>query len=409
MSLEKTWDVPSHVPPELVVDFDLFDVKPGTESPFDVWQSLLDSNPPKIFWSPRNGGHWTFLTYEDIREGFKTYQMFSNRHTPIPPVAEKDWPVLQPQSSDPPDHAKYRNLLAPMFTPNAVRKFEAEVLRRVTALIDGIIEKGYCEFVGEFSTRMPTGMFLHVMGMDESRLEEFMHLADTFMRVQDPVGKAQNVTDIAAVITEHLNQRRGMPSRDDITSALLDARDEEGNPFPEHELINCAFLLFLAGLDTVTNTMSLMWRHMAENPSVREELRANLDDPVKHMRGIDEMLRLFATPTIYRRVQDDLVYKGIVFRRDDRLVLPTNVANRDPLIFDQPKKVDLERKVNTHLTFGLGVHRCLGQHLARLEISTALREWLTRIGDFRVVPGSRIEVFAGPVLGLRSLPLEWNT
>lgn len=408
MNSERSWNVPDHVPEKLVVDFDLFKVEPGIKSPLEVWKNLEASGAPKIFWSPRNGGHWTFLTYEDIREGFKTYQKFSNRHTPIPPVAEENWPVLQPQSADPPDHAKYRNLLTPIFTPKAIQNFEGDVRKRAVALIEKFVDEGRCEFVDEFSSRMPTGMFLQIMGMDESRLEEFMHLSDTFMRVQDPAGKAQNVADINRVLGEHLQARKSQPSRNDITSTLLDARDAEGNPFPDDEVRNCAFLLFLAGLDTVTNTMTLMWRHLAENPDVREQTRSNLHKREVLMRALDELLRLFAAPTIYRRVQDDLLYKDIQFKRNDMVVLPTNVANRDPAVFADPTKVDLERQVNTHLTFGLGVHRCLGQHLARLEIATSLQEWLTRIPDFRVAPGANIEVFAGPVLGLRTLPLEWG-
>lgn len=406
MNTVKSWTVPEHVPPELVLDFDLFEVPAGMKDPIDKWRALVDSGAPKIFWSPRNGGHWTFLEYEDIREGYKNYQWFSNRHTPIPPV--DNWPVFQPQSVDPPDHAKFRNLLAPMFTPAAIKKLEHEVRRRAHILIDDFAGDGRCDFVGQFSARMPSGMFIHLMGMDESRIPEFLALADRFMRVEDAEGKNQNVADIYAVLEDYFATKKQLPPADDIASALLGARDADGKPFPHEEIINCAFLLFLAGLDTVTSTMTYIWRYLATAPQARQHIRACLDTPDRLARALDELFRINSVSVIYRRVNQDLDYKGVPMRENDKLVLPNNVANRDPAVFENPTVVDLDRKVNTHVTFGLGVHRCLGQHLAKTEVAMSLREWLPRIEDFRIAPDADIEIFAGPVMGMRSLPLVWD-
>lgn len=406
MNDTRSWTVPAHVPPELVVDFDLFEVPAGMKDPIDKWRSLADAGVPKIFWSPRNGGHWTFLEYEDIREGYKNFQSFSNRHTPIPPV--DNWPVFQPQSADPPDHAKFRNLLAPMFTPAAIKKLENEVQRRARGLIDRFADDGHCDFVAQFSAQMPTGMFIHLMGMDEARIPEFLGLADTFMRVQDAAGKARNVADIYAVLEDYFAGKRQQPPADDIASALLGARDAEGQPFPHEEIINCAFLLFLAGLDTVTSTMTYIWRYLATAPEARRHIRDSLDAPDRLARAMDELFRINSVSVIYRRVNRDLDYKGVPMRENDKLVLPNNMANRDPAVFENPTVIDLDRKVNTHVTFGLGVHRCLGQHLAKTEVAMSLREWLPRIEDFSLAPDADIEIFAGPVMGMRSLPLVWN-
>jgi cytochrome P450 len=407
MSDSRSWHVPAHVPPELVVDFDLFEISAELKDPVDKWRALVDAGVPKIFWSPRNGGHWTFLSYEDIREGYKNYQSFSNRHTPNPPL--DPWPVFQPQSVDPPEHAKFRNLLAPLFTPNAIRAHEAEVRRRARALIDTFADDGHCDFVAQFSARMPSGMFIHLMGMDEARLPEFLALAETFMRVQDPEGKARNVADIYAVLEDYFAQKRNSPPGDDIASRLLGARDADGKPFPHDEIINCAFLLFLAGLDTVTSTMTYIWRYLASDAAARAYIRDNLDVPDKLARAMDELFRINSVSNIYRRVNADIVYKGVAMKEGDKLVLPNNVANRDPAVFERPTTIDLDRKVNTHLTFGLGVHRCLGQHLAKTEVAMSLREWLPRIVDFSIAADADIEIFAGPVMGLRSLPLVWET
>jgi cytochrome P450 len=405
MNLHKTRTVPTHVPAELVVDFDFFDVPPGMRDPLDKWRALLDAQAPPIFWSPFNGGHWTFLAYEDIREAYRNHASFSTRHDSIPPTP--NWPVLQPNGVDPPDHMKFRSLLTPLFTPAAVAVMKEQIRRRAAALIDGFIADGRCDFVSQFSGRLPTGVFINFMGMDESRVEEFARLTDVFMRLDDPAAKAQNVGDIYAVLGDFL-ARKQHALGDDIASVLIRARDTPGSNITQEEIVNCAFLLFVAGLDTVTSTMTYIWRYLATTPSAREHIAASLDQPSKLNRALDELFRVNAVSNIYRRVTGDVVYKGVAMKANDMVVLPNNVANRDPAIFDRPLDIDLDRKLNAHVTFGLGVHRCLGSHLAKLEVGTSLQEWLPRMPDFQLDVTDHIEIFAGPVMGLRSLPLEWT-
>lgn len=406
MSSLKTRTVPAHVPPELVVDFDLFEVPPGLRDPLDKWRALAEGSiVPRIFWSPFNGGHWTFLQYEDIREAYRNYESFSTRHNSIP--ATEGWPVLQPNGVDPPEHGKFRRLLAPLFTPAAVETMKEEVRRRARGLIDEFIAEGRCDFVAQFSAKLPSSMFIHLMGMDEARVPEFVELADFFMRVDDPAAKAKNVGDIYAVLNEFFEQKR-QALGDDIASVLLRARDATDSDVTREEIINCAFLLFVAGLDTVTSTLTYIWRHLATVPAARSHIAASLGTD-RLGRAIDELFRVNAVSNIYRRVTHDMVYKGVTLRANDMVVLPNNVANRDPAVFENPTSIDLERKINAHVTFGLGVHRCLGSHLAKLEVTMALMEWLPRIPEFRVSPDADIKIFAGPVMGLRSLPLEWAT
>ena len=400
----QTQTIPPHVPPHLVVDFDFFAVPASLRDPFDKWQALLDTGAPPIFWSPRNGGHWTFLKYDDIREAYRNHDAFSTRHQSIPRT--EGWPVLQPNGVDPPEHSKFRNLLMPSFTPAAVAAMQSEVRRRTRALIDSFIDKGGCDFVAEFSGKLPTGVFIQLMGMDEGRLEEFIALADFFMRVEDPVAKARNVREIYAVLEAFFRdkeQRLG----DDIASVLLRARDAGGSDITHEEVINCAFLLFVAGLDTVTSTMTCIWRYLASTPAARREIAGYLDEPARLNRALDELLRVYAVSNIYRRVRKDMVFKGVTLKTDDMVILPDNLANRDPAVFERPRQLDLARKINPHLTFGLGVHRCLGSHLAKLEIITALQEWLPRIPEFRA-EDSPVAIFAGSVMGFRSLPLTWD-
>jgi cytochrome P450 len=406
VSTPKTQPIPPHVPLNLVVDFDLFEVPPDMRDPFEKWQALIDAGAPPIFWSAYNGGHWIFLKYEDIREAYRNHESFSNRHQSIPKT--DGWPILQPNGVDPPEHSKFRNLLIPLFTPAAVARMQGEVRRRTRALIDSFIDQGQCDFVTEFSGRLPTGIFIQIMGMDEGRLEEFIALADFFMRVEDPVAKARNVREIYAVLDEFFRSKSHHLGND-IASLLIRARDAAGGDVTHEEVINCAFLLFVAGLDTVTSTMTCIWRYLAAAPGSRREVCSYLDQPDKLNRAIEDLLRFYAVSNIYRRVNKDLVFKGVTMKIDDMVVLPDNLANRDPAMFEHPADIDLKRKVNPHLTFGLGVHRCLGSHLAKLEVSVALQEWLPRIPDFEVDSALPVKIFAGPVMGFRSLPLRWDT
>lgn len=405
MTITSNWNVPDHIPPELVIDFDLFKIPEGLADPVEMWHRLARSGVPRIFWSPRNGGHWTFLDYEDIRECYQNHELFSNRNTPIPPV--DNWPVFQPQSVDPPAHSKFRQLLAPLFTPAATRKIEDRVRERARGLIDKFAGQGHCDFVRDFSGILPTGLFIDLMGMNRERLGEFISLADTFMRVEDAESKTQNVIDIYQVLDESLAERCQRPLDDDIMSALLRARESDGSPFPEDEIRNCMLLLFVAGLDTVTSTMTYIWRYLARTPAARRYLSEHLNDRSKLNSAVDELFRINAVSNIYRRVAKNVDYKGITLRMDEKVVMPNTVANRDPRVFENPEVIDLNRKLNAHLTFGLGPHRCLGSHLAKAEVIVALQEWLPRIPDFQIDDSQSVDIFAGAVMGFRKLPLIW--
>ena len=394
-----------HVPVELIRDFDIFELPPGIEDPLLKWGELLEPGTPPIIYTPRNGGHWIFLDYEDIREAYRNDDLFSNYQTPIPPL--EPYPVMQPQGVDPPEHKKFRSLLAPLFTPIAVKRMEEELRRRSATLIEGFVQTGSCDFVREFSSVLPTGMFLYLMGMPEDRLPEFHQLSDVFMRSNDEAVRAENINQIYAVIGDYLDYRAGHLG-EDLGSVLLKARDEHGKPFERIDILNCGFLLFVAGLDTVTSTMTYIWRYLALTPEARRALCGMLDERPKLVGACEELLRINAVSNIYRRVKQDMSFRGIRMKRNDRVVLPNNIANRNASVFANPTVIDLEREVNTHLTFGAGPHRCIGSHLAKAEIMIALQEWLRRIPDFSLQPGVAIEAYLGPVMGMRNLPLVWS-
>ncbi|MCP5395275.1 MAG: cytochrome P450 [Sphingomonadaceae bacterium] len=406
MTLQFQPPPPDHVPPELIVDFDFFHIPEGVSDPAEIWHDLVRRGVPKIFYTPRNGGHWVLLDYADIVEAYRDHTVFSTYQTPIPPI--EPFPVVQPQGVDPPEHNVFRRLLAPMFTPIAVRGMEKHLRERAVALLEEFSDKGECDFIADFAERYPTGTFLYLFGLPEERLDEFLDLANVFFRSTDPDERAKNIVDIYAVLEQLFREKEASPG-EDIASAIVTARDKEGNQHDWTDILNCGFLLFVAGLDTVTNTMAYIWRYLATNPAARKHFRDRLDDPDAFLRAIEELMRINAVSNLYRRIQHDCEFRGVQFRQNDRVVLPNTVANRDPKVFADPQTIDLDRAVNVHVTFGVGPHRCVGSHLAKREVMVSLQEWLRRVPEFTLADDQpEHSVFGGSVMGFTGLKLTWD-
>lgn len=397
---------PDHVPAELIVDFDFFDVPAEETDPTRIWHKLVEAKVPPIFYTPRNGGHWVFLRYADIVEGYRNHELFSTYQTPIPPI--EPFPVVQPQGVDPPQHKVFRSLLAPLFTPTAIRALTEELRRRSAILIDSFAHKGGCDFIEDYAAQFPTGIFLWLMGLDENRLPEFLAMANTFFRSIDPAERAANIRQIYGAIDDLFDEKRRSPG-DDWASTILAARDETGSALPYEDMRNCGFLLFAAGLDTVTNTLAYVWRYLATTPSAQTHFRNLLDDDAGFLIALEELMRINAVSNLFRRVTHDFTYRGVAMKKNDRLILPNTVANRDPSIFSDPDTIDLDRQVNTHVTFGVGPHRCIGSHLAKREVMVTMQEWLKRIPDFELDTSKPpATAFGGSVMGFTHLPLRWN-
>jgi cytochrome P450 len=283
---------------------------------------------------------------------------------------------------------------------------EARIREVAITLIDRVLAKGHCDFIKEFSGRMPTALFLEFMGMPVERLDEFLIWEEDCLR-GTPDKSQSAMQNIVSYLGSFFKEQAKNPG-DDVTGAMLKARDKNGNPWTDEELMSAGFMLFTAGLDTVTNTMGFIWRYLAKNPQAREYIRANMHDPLKMSCIFEELMRTHTVPTDTRRVRADTVYKGVHLKKDDVIVLPLPIGNYDPMLVDNAETIDLTRKVNPHIAFGSGAHRCLGSLLARSEIIICLQEWLKRIPDFEVEPGARIRCWVTVIAGMDSLPLVWK-
>lgn len=348
---------------------------------------------------------WVLLRYDDVHEAFQRYDVFSSQGCLDPPGDEpRMFPPLIPEELDPPEHTRYRQLLTPLFTPGRAEAIEGAIRSHCASLVDGLASRGGCEFVDDFARRYPTIIFMQLMGLPVEDADTFLDWADHLMHAPADDG-SQRMTaamDIYGYLGTLLAERRAEP-RDDIVSYLL-ACEVDGRPLDDQELLQISFLLYMAGLDTVAGALGYMFRHLADAPDLRAGLAT---DPRLAADTVEELLRAYSIVTPIRVVTRDIEFGGCPMRAGDHVLLPTLAADRDTGEFRDGETVQVGREANRHLAFGAGPHRCLGSHLARLELRVALEEWHRRIPDYRVADAAGLRQHVMGVAGYDRLPLLW--
>jgi cytochrome P450 len=404
---------PSHVPDAAVYDFD-FHHDPALLA--DPHKRVLDvvSKAPPIFWTPRNGGHWMIIGYDAVFKASRDTEAFSSAivsaaqmkalMASMPAGAERI-PQARPITVDPPEHGKFRAPLQKAFSPKSVLALKDEIRALANSLIDAFASRGQCDFMSEFAEQLPVQVFLKMFGLPVARQAEYRalvkeHLSDI---TQDPVKSTMKLRRIAAVMRETILERRDSP-RDDILSALWQA-GIDGRPTTIEDMDDYAVLLFIAGLDTVVNGLGFAMRHLAQDPALQENLRAN---PKLIPEASEETLRRYTFTVPVRRVGRDLEFDGVTMKEGERVILYLPAADLDPKQFSHPERYDFNREERAHIAFGGGPHRCLGSHLARVELQTAYEQMLSRLPNFRLDPSKPAKFHGGHVTGVDTLPLLWD-
>ncbi|HDZ56393.1 MAG TPA: cytochrome P450 [Pseudomonas xinjiangensis] len=400
--------IPSNVPAHLVQDFDLWAALTAQGENAYAWAAKLHESMPPIFWVPSLGflpGTWIPRRSEDLRRILQDPETFSSAGlTPYPMLLGESW-RLAPLEVDPPDHAKYRALLNPLFTPKKVNALEEDIRQLATQLIDDIAHKGRCDFNEDFAKPFPTLIFLKLMGWPLEDRPLFQHWTQTLIKSSDPQVVTENAREITGWIRARIAECRANPG-DDFTSYLL-ASQIDGRPLTDDEMLGINFLIFIGGLDTVTSTIGLFFRHLARNPEQQAQLRA---DPSLISDAVEEMLRSYSIVNMRRTVTRDVQIGEATMKKGDIVLISTELANLDPEVFDQPEKVDFLRSAGhaPHMAFSYGVHRCVGSHLARRELRIALELWLTKVPPFRIATGTTPRFNAFGIFGMEELHLEWD-
>ncbi len=317
---------------------------------------------------------------------------------------------LIPLAVDPPGHAKYRKILDPLFAPKRMDALEDAIAARANHFIDEFVDRGECEYHDEFAVPFPSAIFLELMGLPWEELDTFLRLKDGILRPGDGESDIEAMTRIQAETGQEiyryfdaiLDEREQQP-RDDILSHFL-AAEVDGDRLTREEILDICFLFLIAGLDTVTDSLSCFYAFLAQHPTHRRMLAG---DPAMISGAVEELLRWESpVPNPPRLVTTDSELLGERLPAGCVLQLGLGPANVDPDVIDDPFDVRFDRGTNPHVAFGVGVHRCLGSHLARRELRVALREWHRRIPEYELVPGTELQYPPG-LRSVQNLQLRW--
>ena len=403
---------PDHVPDALLYDFDMYRDAALNENAPDRLVDIA-SNAPPVFWTPRNGGQWFVTRFRLVTEAGRNWQDFSSEpftpeqaaamRTALPPNEHIYQPV--PILLDPPVHTAFRKPLNLVFAPKAMLEMQSSIRDLAVELIEGVKDDGGCEFMDAIGEPMPVKVFLEMFGLPLERQDEFRrivkdHLSEDFGGVEDQQRKLRNM---AKVMEETLLDRRENPTGD-LISRLWQTKVDDRSLTLE-DMQNYCILLFIAGLDTVMNAMGYGVRHLAADPALQDELRR---DPSLIPEATEELLRRYSFVNSIRRAARDMSFGGARIKAGERVVLYNPAANVDPAEFPDPGMFDLHRENKAHVTFASGPHRCLGSHLARIELQTLYEEMLARLPPFRLNPDKPVTYRCGPVIGPRAVHLLWD-
>ncbi|MGW1997609.1 cytochrome P450 [Embleya sp. NPDC001921] len=355
-----------------------------------------------VFRSTAGQGFWVLTRHDDILAALQNPQIFSSRSISVmdPDPAYQWIPIMM----DPPTHTTWRRLLRPLFTPARAAAMQDRLTRQCAVLIDDLVDRQSCDFVADFARRYPTTIFLELIGLPTSQLEQFLTWEHAILHpTPGGPGNTEAKNDLRNCFTDLIAKRRARP-RDDLVSAALSFTIDD-RPVSDAEVLELCMLLFLAGMDTVAAQLSYAFWHLARHPADRARITAA---PDLAPAAVEEFLRAHTLTLTARKLAADHTVDGCAMKEDDMVMLPLAMADRDPRAYPDPALVDFDRPLRRHLSFGAGPHRCPGAHLARLEIQTALREWHKRIPNYQISEDTQPMEHASLVLGIDTLPLRWK-
>ncbi|HEU5416679.1 MAG TPA: cytochrome P450 [Streptosporangiaceae bacterium] len=383
----------SHLEPEWSAD------------PYPIQDDLRQRCP--IAHTERFGGGWLPVRYDDVSAVAYDIEHFSSRAIimgnfrpprEIAPIGE-----APPISSDPPFHHDARKLLLPAFTKTAVSRLEPATRAFCHSLIDGFAGREVVDAAGEYAQHIPIRVIADMLGFPPEDGPQFTEFVESVLEginlpPEERIERIERLDEyLLAQVHDHLDH-----PREDLTSYLIDA-ELYGQKLEPGHVTGTMALLLIAGIDTTWSAIGASLWHLARNPADRERLVA---DPGLLPTAMEEFLRAYAPVTMARLVKEDMSWRGVDMKADDWILLSFPAANRDPAQFEQAAEVVIDREVNRHAAFGLGIHRCLGSHLARMELRVALEVWLARIPAFSLPDPAAVSWSAGQIRGPRVLPIR---
>lgn len=393
---------PSHVPENLVVDFDVW-APPGAEIDFHAaWETLRRPGTPDLVWTPRNGGHWIATRLKPMAEAFEDYKRFSSRVLIVPKeIGEKfDW---IPTTVDPPQHRPFRVLLNSSFAPKTINTYEHQIRDLVVELIESFRAKGQCDFQAEFADQLPIRLFMHLLELPSEDARQIKHWSDQVTRLEGTLTMEEMTEKFFSYLSPVYDARVGKDGTD-ILSRLMNGQIGD-RKITKLEALSLCTQVVQAGLDTVVNMLGFAIVFLARNAGHRAQLIA---DPSLIPAAVDEIFRRYPIVMNGREIVQDTELAGIKLKAGEVLVMPTPLSGTDDRENADPLTVDFQRDHRASLTFGGGSHRCPGAPLARLELQVTLEEWMKRIPEFQIAPGARLKYKPGVTPVVDAIPLVWD-
>lgn len=379
-------------------DFDHLDPR-WIENPYPIWDGLRQQCP--VAHTRRFMGVYFPSCYEDIRSIAYDTEHFSSRRIVVRESPPPRQPV-PPITSDPPEHRAHKAVLLPAFTPEAIGRHAQRTREICRDLIARIAGKAGCDGAVEFAQEIPVRVIAHMLGISDRSGDRFRKWIEEILElgITDQATLLRANDEMMAFFDEEIAKRRAAPN-DDLISYLIGAKIE-GRALTDEHINGTLRLLLVAGIDTTWSAIGCCLWHLAAHPDDRARLVAE-----RHLlpTAVEEFLRAYAPVTMARDIVKETQVRGCRLAPGEMVLLSFAAANRDPAVFPDADRVIIDRMQNRHAAFGLGIHRCVGSNLARMEITVALEEWLASFPAFRLDPDAPVQWSGGPVRGPRRLPI----
>jgi len=391
---------------DFATDFDHTDPE-WVADPYPIWEDLRTRCP--VAHTDRYGGAWFPATHAGVSTIAKDTENFTSRNVVVANMrpTEEDLPapigVAPPITSDPPFHAIARKLLLPAFSPGVVNALEPQVRVLCNALLDDMIGEGVVNAGQSYARLIPPSVIRQMLGFPEGDTETFIEMVHVIMDTIDQsederMEQWEPVEEYFRVqIEDHMER-----PRDDLTTFLLDA-EIGGQKLAIEHVFGTMVLILVAGIDTTWSAIGASLWHLAQNP---EDLARLVEEPELMPVALEEFLRFYAPVTMARLVKTDMEYLGCPMKEYDWILLGFPAANRDPVVFKDADQFIIDRAENRHVAFGLGIHRCIGSNLARLELRVGLEEFIRRYPKFELANPKDVTWSQGQIRGPRNLPLR---
>ncbi len=357
-----------------------------------------------ILWN-EDGGYWIITRAQLAKDIFQDAVVFTNDSiTPGDPNPAYKW---IPSNINPPQHVQYRQILNYAFGPAAVARAQPSARRYCQLAIEEVFPRGGCDFVAEVGGVFPTRVFLDLVDLPSEDAPMFVRWTETIFNGFFSSPEALKAFDEVRLYFERLitdRRKSPRPVGSDFTSHLLASTIDEVS-MSDEDALNIFNQLVLAGLDTVKSALSYSLLYLATHADDRRRL---VKEESLLPAAIEEMLRAYPLVMEGRKLSQDIVFHGVPMKAGEMVMLALPAVMRDPDYFDRPDEVVIDRAKNNHLSFGGGPHRCLGSHLARMEMLVGLEEWHRRIPDYTLDCDWHDVIERGGQLSLRSLPVAWS-